>query len=112
MPDRKPCKDRQPEIRPVLVFTGAAYDHIIIAVSPVGRHTFPKALNAFREKVKHTIAAVFYHFPAFIAPLIRVLQQKIRGKAGHDDGTGRDLQRSVSLLSDRQVEILCPAALF
>ena len=53
----------------------------------------------------------FDHFPAFITPLVRVLQQKIRGKGGHDDGAGRDLQRSVTLLFDRQVEIQCFAAL-
>ena len=111
MPDRKLCEDRQPEIRPILVFAGAAYADIVIAVSPVSRRTFRKALDALRKKVKHAVIAAPDHFPAFITPCIRILQQKIRGKAGHNDGTRRDLRRSVTLLFDRQVEVLRFAAL-
>lgn len=110
--NRKLREDRQPEIRPILVFAGAAYDNIIIAVSPVSRHTFRKAFNALREKVKHAITAAFYHSPAFITPFVCVLQQKIRGKASHDDGTRRDLQRSVTFLFYRQIEVQCFSALF
>ena len=112
MLDRKLRKDWQTEIRPILVFTGSAYDNIIIAVSPVSRRTFRKAFNALREKVKHAIIAAFYHHPAFITPFICVLQQKIRCKARHDNRAGRDLRRSVTLLFDRQIEVLCFAALF
>ena len=110
--DRKLREDRQPEISPILVFTGAAYDNIIIAVSPVSWRTFRKAFNALCEKVKHAVIAAFYHFPAFIKPLIFVFKQKIRGKASHDNRAGLDLRRSVTLLFHRQIEVLCFAALF
>ena len=60
----------------------------------------------------HAVIAAFYHFPALVTPLVRVLQQKIRGEASHDDRTGRNLRRSVTLLPDRQIKVLRFAALF
>ena len=98
VPDRKLREDRQSEICPILVFAGAAYDNIVIAVSPVSRRTFRKALDALREKIKHTVVAAPYHFPAISTPFICVLQQVIRGKASHDNRAWRDFQRSVPLL--------------
>ena len=109
--DRKLRKDRQAEISTILIFAGASYNHIIIAVSPVSRYTFQKAFDTLRKKIEHTITAAFYHFPALITPFVCIFQQKIRGETGHDNRSGRDLHRSVSFLFDRQIEILCFAAL-
>jgi len=103
--DGKLRKDGQPEIRPVLIFTGAAYNDIVIAGAPVGGNALRKALDALCEEIKHTIRAGFYHFPAFPAPFIRILQEKIGGEAGHDNGSGLYLEASVPLLFNREVEI-------
>ena len=48
-------------------------------------HSIRKAFNVLHDKVRHAVIAAFYNIQALIMSFVRALQQKLRGKAGHDN---------------------------
>lgn len=102
--DGKLQKDGKPEVRPLLIFHRTADNDIFIPAAPVHRQTFRQPVDPLGEKVEHTIRPPADHLPAVRPPIIRVLQKKIRGKAGKNDLPARDFPAAVPGLSHRQIK--------
>ena len=71
-----------------MVFDGAADEHIVIAVAPVGRQAALQPVDSLCEEIKEAVAALLHHRPAFRPPLVSVFQQEVGGETGEDDFPG------------------------
>ena len=82
MLDRKFFKNSEPMVCIFLILNRTANDHVFITVPTIIGDAVHKSVDTLGEKEKDTILALLYHLPAFWAPCIRLLNQKIGGKAG------------------------------
>lgn len=62
-------------------FHRAADDNIFISLTPVRGQAFRQPVYALRKKVEPTVPPPAHHLPAVRPPCVRVLQQKVGGKA-------------------------------
>ena len=104
VPDWQGLKDGKPIIGHLLVLHRAAYDDVVVAIGPIVRNAFEEAVYALGEKEELEVAAAAHHEPAFLAPGVRVLEQKVTGEAGEDDFSGLDFPGFVAFALDGEVE--------
>lgn len=104
--DRCGSVDRQAAFCAGLVFDCAANRHIVVPLSPSAWEAFHDALYPFGDDEEVEIPAREDHLPYFRSPRVGVADEKVRGKAGVDQCAGWNLELSVSLFSDGQVEAL------
>lgn len=77
----KLIENRKPIIRSVLIFNRTANGNIAVPCPPILGNTILKAFNPLCEKDKVKVGTLSYHAPAFLTPLVSVLNQKISRKA-------------------------------
>ena len=104
--DGKLRENAQPLVGPLLILHSAANDHIVPTVVPVFRNAVHKTLDPFGQKQELAVLPLPDHIPAFCAPGVSILDQKIRGKAEVHQ-TGFHLIFAVLLPGDGLAEILC-----
>ena len=102
--DGQTLEDGQAEISHSLIFYRATHYHIAVAVAPIGRHTFGKAMNALGEEVEHAVATQAHHKPTLTAPLVGSIEQKIAGKASENYAARWDLVGTVAAALHGQSE--------
>ena len=104
---------RQPEVGALLIFDGAAYHNVVVALAPVRREALGETVDALCEKVEPAIGALPHHAPAVLPPWVGVLQQEIRRETGQNNPTRRYFVAAAAASLHRQVErrVFCaPAA--
>ena len=78
--DGQRTKYRQLFVRIALVLDRAAHDHVFVAAAPVRRSALREALDAFSQKKEGAVGPRLHHLPAFAAPRVGVLDQKVGRK--------------------------------
>lgn len=102
--DGKRTEDRQAIVGTVLVFDGAANQHVVVAVAPVGRDALHEEVYALGEEVKPQVGTLSHHGPALGTPGVGILQQEVGGEAGEDHAAGGYLIALVATAFDGEVE--------
>jgi len=77
----KCCKNLQSFICPLLIFHGAADNHIVPAIAPIRGNTIHKPFDPLGQEKELAVLPLTNYIPAFHPPGIGILQQKVRGKA-------------------------------
>ena len=103
VPDGGGLQDGQPEIGPLLVLRRGADGHVAIALPPVRGQMVRQAVDALGDEKEIKVGAHLHHSPGPGPPFVRVLQQKVRRKAGPHHVAGRDGPAPVPLLAQGQV---------
>ena len=105
MPDRQLQKDRETPVRHLLVFTGAADMHVLVAGSPVVRKPNRKPFRPLGDEEKLQVGPLFHHAPRFRPPFVRGRVEEVGGKAGVDIFPVRlKLVVPVPVSPDRQIK--------
>ncbi len=84
MPEREFQKQRNPLIRPMLIFACHVQEEIVPPISPVCRQVLLYSLRPLGQKQEDDIASCAHHVPGFGTPGICFLQKKIRSHADTD----------------------------
>ena len=66
-----------------------------------------KAVYSFGDHQKGEIVALAHHFPGLGTPHISIFDEKIGGKTGIYECSGRDFVLSVAFFAHGQIKILC-----
>ena len=103
--DGERTEDGQAVVGHGLIFDGAAHQHIVVAVAPVGRDALHKAVYAFGEEVKPQVGALSHHGPALRTPGVGVLQEEVGGEASENHTAGGYLVAPVATAFQRQIEV-------
>lgn len=98
-------EDGQAVVGHGLIFDGAAHQHIVVAVAPVGRDALHEAVYTFGEEVEPQVGTLSHHGPAFRTPSIGILQQEVGGEAGENHTAGGYLVALVATAFQRQIEV-------
>ena len=97
-PDQRLCRDafvldweclkhRQLSVCILLIFNRAANHNVFVSIVPILWDALHEAFDSLGEEKKGAVGSLPDHFPAFFAPPICFLNQKICGKAGiHNPG--------------------------
>lgn len=64
----------------MLVFDGASYAYVVVAVAPVGRQASVEAVDAFGEEKESAVAAQTYDVPYLAAPWVGLFYEKVGGE--------------------------------
>ena len=105
---RQTQENRQPVFCSVLIFTGAAYSHIIPAAAPVLRYALAEAMDPLGYDIKMQVLTLIYHVPAALPPLIRFFKKEVRGHTGEYYAVlSGKLVLSLSVLFQRKIIIPC-----
>ena len=97
-------EDGQAVVGHGLVFDGAAHQHVVVAVTPVGRDALHEAVYAFGEEVEPQVGTLSHHGPALGTPGVGILQQEVGGEAGEDHAAGGYLVALVATAFEGEVE--------
>ncbi len=111
VPDRSGLQDGQAKPGPLLVFRRGANGHVFVPLPPVRRQAVPQAADTLGDEEEIEVGAHPHHRPGPGPPLVRVLQQKVRGKARPHHLPRRDHPASIPLLPEGQVVAFGPVHL-
>ena len=88
----------------LLIFDGASYGYMVLAVAPIGGQSYTKTVDALGGDNERQVAATTYHVPGFGAPWVGFGDKEIGGKAGIDPCARRYAVVAVATELHRQVE--------
>ena len=102
--DGQRLEDWQTVISHLLVFHRAAYQHIVIAVTPVIGHALHETVDTLGEEIKPEVAPPLHHQPALLTPLVGISEQKVGSETGEDHLAALNLPRLVTLALNGEIE--------
>lgn len=105
VPYRSLPVNRQPVIRPLLIFDRAADRHVRVTPrSPVRRQALPQPVDTFGDEKKMQIAAQPHHFPRLGPPPVGFGNEKVGTETGVNRRTGRNFAVAFPVAPYRHVE--------
>ena len=104
MLDGQRLEDRQTVIGHLLVLHRAAYQHIVIAVTPVIGHALHETVDTLGEEIKPEVAPPLHHQPTLLTQLVGIGEQEVGSETGEDHLAALNLPRLVTLALDREIE--------
>lgn len=80
--DGQRFEDRQSVIGHLLVLHRAAYQHIVITVSPIIGHALHETVDTLGEEIELEVAPPLHHQPALLTPLVGISEQEVGSETG------------------------------
>ena len=80
--DGQRFEDRQSVIGHLLVLYRAAYQHIVITVSPIIGHALHETVDTLGEEIEPEVAPPLNHQPALLTPLVSISEQEVGSETG------------------------------
>ena len=103
--DGQRFEDRQSVIGHLLVLHRAAYQHIVITITPIIGHALHETVDTLGEEIKPEVAPPLHHQPALLTPLVGISEQEVGSETGEDQLAALNLPRRVTLALDGDIEI-------
>ena len=104
MLDGQRLEDGQTVIGHHLILHRAAYQHIVIAITPIIGHALHETVDTFGEEIKPEVAPPLHHQPALLTPLVGIGEQEVGSETGEDHLAALNLPRLVTLALDGEIE--------
>ena len=104
MLDGQRLEDGQTVIGHHLILHRAAYQHIVISVTPIIGHALHETVDALGEEIKPEVAPPLHHQPALLTPFVGIREQKVRSETCEHHLAALNLPRLVTLAFDGELE--------
>lgn len=102
--DGQRFEDRQSVIGHLLVLHRAAYQHIVITITPIIGHALHETVDTLGEEIKPEVAPPLHHQPALLTPLVGISEQEVGSETGEHHLAALNLPRLVTLALDGEIK--------